>query len=73
MRMLKKDWYIIIFIFLLGILIGIIFGYYITPFGVFECFKKLGYQNITCFHEGKNYHCLRQDGIGYILENAVRQ
>ena len=56
---------------LLAMLIGIIIGYSITPFGKFECFKKFGFQNITCFEEGNNYHCLTQDGTGYLIENAV--
>lgn len=69
----RKELYLIIFIFVLGLMIGIIIGYYTSPFGIFECFKKFDYKNITCYQESDAYHCLIQDGTGYRIENVVRK
>jgi hypothetical protein len=69
--LLKKRYvFIILLALILAALIGIEIGYNLCPFGTFECFKRLKYQNITCYRDGNNYHCLTQSGAGYIIENV---
>lgn len=68
-----KKLYLIIAIVLLAFSIGIIIGYEMSPLGTFECFRKLNYQNVTCFEEGRNYHCVTEDGTGYYLENVIKK
>ena len=54
--------------FLLGISLGLFIGYQINPFGIPECLKRFGYQNITCVQDGTDNHCLFSNGTGYRIE-----
>jgi hypothetical protein len=55
---------------MLGLLIGMLIGYYLKPYDIFRCFGELNYQNITCYRIADTYHCARSDGIGYIIEHV---
>lgn len=69
----REELYLIIFLFVLGLMVGIMIGYYISPFGIFECFKKFEYQNVTCFEDSSwptlTYHCfIGNQTEGYLAE-----
>jgi hypothetical protein len=65
---MKKTFAIILIA--LGLIIGILIGYYLKPYDTFMCFKELNYQNVTCYKIADTYHCVRSDGIGYVIEHV---
>jgi len=57
-------------LFAIGIIIGLLIGYFLKPFDLFRCFEEMGYQNITCIKTGSQYNCVRSDGTGYVIEHV---
>lgn len=61
-----------IILLLLGLIIGIMIGYYLKPYDVFRCFEEMNYQNITCNRIADTYHCVASDGKGYVIEHVYK-
>jgi hypothetical protein len=58
---------LVLFAVVLGFVVGLWIGYKISPLNVYDCLKKLDYQNVSCGREGQDFHCI-VNGTGYKVE-----